>query len=264
MTQRNAARLCSTFALCLGLLPQLGCAASERAEETTQAERVPIVRAAECRWASGPIAIDGVNQEAAWQKAQLLQDFAVYWQNRKPKTATKARLLWDDDYLYFTADMEDSDLYADVKEHNGMCWTNDVFELFFRPDDKKLLYYEFQVNAANTQLEMVLPSRGAGGYQRFAPNTRLGMESAVKLDGTLNHWQDQDKGWTVEGRIPWKAFADAGGKPKAGAKWRFNLCRYDYSVAFDRAELSCIAPLSYSDFHRYEDFSVLTFVGAEK
>ena len=145
-----------------------------------------------------------------------------------------------------------------------MAWLNDVFELFFKPSDDKLGYYEFQVNAANTQLEMYLPSRGAGGYQRFAPGVNLGMESAVKLSGTLNDWTDKDKGWTVEGRIPWKAFEPTGGRPKPGAKWRFALCRYDYSVAYEQPDLSSTAPLTLPDFHRYEDYGTLTFVGGDQ
>jgi hypothetical protein len=124
------------------------------------------------------------------------------------------------------------------------------------------MYYEFQINAANTQLELFLPSRGAGGYKRFAPLTQLGMESEVRLQGTLNHWEDRDVGWTVEGRIPWSAFKAAGGRPKEGEKWRFALCRYDYSVTFERPELSSTAPLTQSDFHRYEDYGELTFVGS--
>ena len=218
------------------------------------------VRKAECRWVAGPIKIDGKLDEPAWQNAQMLEDFSVFWLKRKPKTATKARLLWDDQYLYFAAEMEDSDLYADVKERNGITWENDVFELFFKPAADKRLYYEFQVNAANTQLELFFPSRGSGGYRRAAPLTRLGMESAVALDGTLNNWEDQDRGWTVEGRIPWTGFKAAGGKPEAGAKWRFALCRYDYSAAFEEPELSSTAPLTQPSFHRYEDYGELTFV----
>src|SRR5262249_48590627 len=155
-----------------------------------------------------------------------LEDFAVFWEKRRPKTATKARLLWNQEYLFFTAEMEDQDLYADVTERNGMTWLNDVFELFFKPAADHPRYYEFQVNAAGTQLELFLPSRGAGGYRRFAPVTQLGMESAVKLRGTLNKWDDTDKGWTVEGRIPWTAFKAAGGRPKPGTRWRFALCRF--------------------------------------
>jgi hypothetical protein len=249
------------IAVCLTcLLALAGCVERETASEAQRADDPPVVRAAECRRAKGPIKIDGVVDEPAWKEAQEITAFAVYWQKRKPKTATKARLLWDDDNLYFSAEMEDTDLYADVKGHNNMPWLNDVFELFFKPADDKLTYYEFQVNAANAQLELFLPSRGAGGWQRFAPLTKFGMESAVKLDGTLNKWDDTDKGWSVEGRIPWSAFAASGGRPMPGAKWKFALCRYDYSVAFDRPELSSTAPLTQSEFHRYEDYGELTFV----
>jgi hypothetical protein len=226
-------------------------------------EGPPAVREAECRRAPGRIKIDGVIDEVAWDKAQVLQDFSTFWEKRKAKSATKARLLWDDQYLYFCAEMEDVDLYADVKEHNGICWENDVFELFFKPHEDKPGYYEFQVNALNTQLEMFLPSRGAGGYRRFKDAGQLGIESAVKLNGTLNDWTDKDKGWTVEGRIPWKAFAATGGRPKAGDKWRFALCRYDYSTAYERPDLSSTAPLTLPDFHRYEDYGTLEFKGAE-
>lgn len=221
----------------------------------------PVVRSAECRWAQGAIKIDGKADEPAWEKAEVLQNYAVYWQKRKARSATRARLLWDDENLYFTAEMDDVDLYADVKEHNGMTWTNDVFELFFKPAEKELKYYEFQVNAANTQLELFMPSRGSGGYQRYGARGKMGMESAVTLQGTLNKWQDDDKGWTAEGRIPWTAFEGTGGKPKANAQWRFALCRYDYSKAYETPDLSSTAPLTYPDFHRYEDYGVLKFVG---
>jgi hypothetical protein len=229
-------------------------------EDSPSEQAPPAVRSAECRWASQPIRIDGRPDDAAWKNAQVLSNFSVYWQKRAAHSATRARLLWDDENLYFTAVMEDSDLYADITEHNGMTWLNDVFELFFKPSEERPAYYEFQVNAANTQLEMFLPSRGAGGYRRFA-KARLGMESAVHLDGTLNHWQDKDTGWTVEGRIPWTAFQPTGGKPKPGDKWRFALCRYDYSAGLEQPDLSCSAPLTVSDFHHYEDYGVLTFKG---
>jgi hypothetical protein len=224
----------------------------------------PAVRSTECRWATGPITLDGKLDEPAWGKAEVLENFAVFWQKRKAKTATKARLLWDATYLYFSADMEDTDLFADVREHNGITWENDVFELFFKPSSASRMYYEFQVNALNTRLELFLPSRGSGGYRRFGKEGSLGMESAVRLEGTLNHWQDTDTGWTVEGRIPWTAFRPTGGRPKPGDKWHFALCRYDYSVAFERPELSSTAPLTQPDFHRYEDYGELTFVGAKE
>jgi hypothetical protein len=242
----------------LAALALAGCV-EEGNQPAKKDEGPPAVRSAECRRASSPIKLDGSLDEPAWAKAQVLSDFAVFWQNRKAKTSTRARLLWDDAHLYFAAEMEDSDLYADIKQRNGMTWLNDVFELFFKPSPDKLGYYEFQVNAANTPLELILPSRGSGGYMRFASAGPFGLESAVKLDGTLNKWQDRDRGWTVEGRIPWSAFQMTGGRPKEGEVWRFALCRYDYSTAFEQPELSSSAPLTRADFHRYEDYGELRF-----
>jgi hypothetical protein len=250
-------RLMSVIAALFLVVP--GCA--DKDEKPARDAEPASVRAAECRWAERPIKIDGKLDDRAWENAEVIQDFSVFWLKRKAKTRTTARLLWNDRYLYFSAEMEDTDLFADVREANGVTWENDVFELFFKPAEDKLPYYEFQVNAANTQLELFLPSRGSGGYRRFAKATRLGMQSAVKLQGTLNKWDDTDKGWTVEGRIPWSAFKLTGGKPRIGAQWRFALCRYDYSKTLDHPELSSTAPLTLPDFHRYEDYGTLTFVG---
>lgn len=221
----------------------------------------------ECRWTDTPITLDGKADEAAWKHAQLIDNFYLPWlgaKARAARTATKARLLWDREYLYFFADMEDADLYADVKEHDGQTWDNDVFELFFKPAADKPGYYEFQINAAGTVMDMFLPRRGAGGYRRFKSDGDFHIDAKVRLRGTLNRWQDRDQGWTVEGRIPWRDFLRGGGRPNIGERWKFALCRYDYSVEFEGPELSTCAPLkslSRPDFHHHEDYAPLRFVG---
>ena len=75
----------------------------------------------ECRYTDGPIAIDGKADEAAWKHAQVIDKFSLPWlkEPRPAKTATRARLLWDRENLYFFADMDDGDLFADVIEHDG-------------------------------------------------------------------------------------------------------------------------------------------------
>jgi hypothetical protein len=248
----------SLLLLAVGLTAVMGCLTATLDKD----EALPVARKVECRRRQAPIRINGVLDDLAWDHAQPITAFAAFWQKRKAATATTARLLWDDRYLYFCAEMEDHDLFALTKERNGMTWEDDVFELFFKPSEKKPAYYEFQVNALNTQLELFLPSRGAGGYRRFAPLTKLGLESAVKLNGTLNHHEDDDKGWTVEGRIPWTAFKATGGRPAVGDTWRFARC--DYSVYLEKPELSSTAPLTQSDFHRYEDYGELVFVGEKE
>ncbi len=252
------------------MLPVLGLMLYLKSEETPAdgpKRFVPPPTAFECRWTETRIALDGKADEPAWKQAQIIDNFYLPWlgaKARAAKTATKARLLWDREYLYFFADMEDADLYADVKDHDGQTWNNDVFELFFKPAADKPGYYEFQVNAAGTVMDMFLPRRGAGGYQRFKSDGDFHLDTKVQLRGTLNRWQDTDQGWSVEGRIPWSDFLRTGGRPEIGEKWKFVLCRYDYSVDFEGPELSTCAPLKTQgrpDFHHHEDYATLKFVG---
>ena len=220
----------------------------------------------ECRWADTPIKIDGKADDEAWKHAQVIDHFYLPWlkQPRAARTKTKARLLWDRDYLYFFAEMEDSDLFADVIEYNGQTWKNDVFELFFKPARDKPGYYEFQVNAANTIMNVFFPRREAGGYERFKNEGVFHLGAKVVLDGTLNKRDDKDKGWSVEGRIPWTDFLRSGGRPEPGENWTFALCRYDYDIHFQEPELSTCAPLksqTHADFHHFEDYAALKFIG---
>lgn len=216
----------------------------------------------ECRWTTGPIEIDGKADEAAWQQAELIDQFRQSWlkENAKPpKTTTKARLLWDRDNLYFFAELEDHDLFADITEHDGRTWLNDVFEMFFRPDESKPPYYEFQVNAAGTMLDIYFQRKGVP-FDQAKIDGDFHWKAAVVRRGTLDNRTDRDEGWSVEGRMPWNDFSRSGGRPAEGAVWRFALCRYDYTLN-EKPELSSCAPLTQPSFHQLEDYARLKFVG---
>ncbi len=251
--------ICLSFGLLI-----LATASSLLAEDAKPAITPPH----ECRFTDMPITIDGKADEKAWESAEIIDKFSLPWLGkdaRPAKTATKARLLWDLDNLYFFGEMVDTDLYADVAEHDGDTWNNDVFELFMKPADNKPGYYEFQVNAKNTVFDMFLPRRGHVARFRGAQDFHL--ETKVVLDGTLNNWTDRDKGWSVEGKIPWRDFIKSGGRPAIDEVWKFVLCRYDYCIDFETPDLSWCSPKSSkpgADFHRWEDYSELKFIGPEK
>ena len=113
----------------------------------------------ECRWADGPISIDGTAAEPAWRAAQEIDTFRAHWDRRDARTATRARLLWDRGHVYFFAEMEDAHLVAGITEHDGRLWENDVFELFFKPAEDKTGYYEFEINPAGAVLDIFIPKR---------------------------------------------------------------------------------------------------------
>jgi glucose/arabinose dehydrogenase len=228
--------------------------------------------AAECRWADMPIVLDGADDDAAWKHAQVIETFGQTWLGVGDKAPalrgkTKAKLLWDRDYLYFFADMTDADLFADVTKHDGAIWENDTFELFFRPGPDKPGYFEFEVNAANAVLDAFFPKRDLKTAINFIVNGDFKVETKVKLRGTLNKRDDVDQGWSVEGRIPWADFLRAGGRPEPGEQWRFNLCRCNYNKDRD-VELTATAPFKAKPFpeffHLIEEYPALTFVGPDE
>lgn len=220
-----------------------------------------------CRWTYEPIVVDGQADELAWQSAEELGNFYLPWLQdaaRPAAAATRARLLWDRHFLYFLAEMDDADLFADITEHDGKTWFNDVFELFFKPAVDKAGYYEFHVSAAGTIMDVFLPRRDFTDFDKVVKRGRFHLETKVVRRGTLNQRDDTDTGWSVEGRIPWTDFLRTGGRPEVDERWRFALCRYDYTKGREQPELSTIAPLNSKqtpDFHAHEDFATLRFMG---
>jgi uncharacterized repeat protein (TIGR03806 family) len=223
----------------------------------------------ECRFTELPIEIDGVGDDEAWKTAQLIDHFYLPWlgeESRPARTTTRSRLLWDREHLYFMAEMQDADLFADITEHDGDIWNNDVFELFFKPAADKTGYYEFEINPQGAVLDIFIPKRDKD-LRRYFKTFEFHIEAKVKLNGTLNQRDDKDDGWVVEGKIPWRDFVKTGGRPNVNERWHFALCRYDYSREFDGPELSTSAPLAskdVADFHLTEDYSILRFTGWEE
>lgn len=211
-----------------------------------------------CRWTDQPPTLDGKLDDDAWQKASIIDKFPSFWAGTPSSGSTRARLLWDDQALYFAAEMTDNELRAFGTKHNDKLWNGDVFELFFKPDAEKPAYYEFEVNPHSAVLELAFPRRGFD-FDTLAARPASGIQVIAKIDGTLDAPGDRDRGWTVEGRIPWTTFAPTGGKPAPGSSWDFALCRYDYGPEGTEPVLTSSAPLRRPNYHRYEDYGHLTF-----
>lgn len=228
-----------------------------------------------CYRSTGPIVIDGRLDDQAWQNAESLWRFqkhgAAKTDGESDKNSggtavsqTTVRMLWDDQYLYVAAEMDDRDLYASAVEHDGPAWKSDVFELFIKPLAQSYRYYEFEITPANVSMDAAFPRRGARALSD-ALTFESGLESAVTMVGTLNDARDEDIGWLVEMRIPLAALTTAPSqKPVPGMEWRFAACRYDYSVHLppyypSGVETSSSARGLRGSFHYYERYDRLVF-----
>jgi hypothetical protein len=189
----------------------------------------------ECRRAAKPLQIDGKMNEAAWRKAPWTRAFVDIEGSAKPlpRFQTRAKMLWDDEYFYIAAEMEEPNLWATYDKHDMVIFHEHDFEVFVDPDGDGLHYFEFEINALNTGWDLYLPKPYKDGGKADDGWEIPGLKTAVHLRGTLNDPRDRDEGWSVEIAIPWKAFNRGlrpAVAPQPGEAWRVNFSRVEWEL----------------------------------
>jgi eukaryotic-like serine/threonine-protein kinase len=188
--------------------------------------------------ARGQIVIDGRMDEAAWALAPWTEDFIDIEgvpvggdAKPRPRYRTRAKMLWDDTYLYVAAEMEEPHVWWTLTEHDSIVYNDNDFEVFLDPDGDGRCYFEIEVNAGNTILDLVMHRP----YREHGPMdlewNAVGLLTAVHISGTPNDPRDRDRGWSVEMAIPWSALAASCGTtppPRPGDVWRANFSRVQW------------------------------------
>lgn len=150
-----------------------------------------------------------------------------------PRHSTRAKLAWDDDYLYIGADLEEPDLWATYTQRDSIIFHENDFEVFIDPDDDTHLYNELEINALNTVWDLLLVRPYRDGGPAIHMWDVAGLRTAVHLRGTLNDPTDRDDGWSVEIAIPFAALAETAGAPcppRPGDRWRVNFSRVQWRL----------------------------------
>lgn len=174
-----------------------------------------------------PISIDGKDTEEVWQKAEFTSDFIDIEGVNIPKHKTNVKMLYDDEYFYFFAKMEDPHIWATLKQRDTVIFHNNDFEIFLDPDNDTHNYYEFEVNALNTVWDLFLTKPYREENKVLDGWDIIGLQSAVYVNGTLNNPNDNDQFWSVEVAIPWAAMREAHRQNNipTGKFWRVNFSR---------------------------------------
>jgi hypothetical protein len=180
--------------------------------------------------------IDGVLDEWAWDRARVSDPFVDIEGDRLPVPLlpTTVRMLWDDTYFYFAAEMVEPHLWATLTERDAIIYHDNDFEIFLDPDGDTHDYFELEVNALNTVWDLFLERPYRDGGPAVHEWDIAGLQTAVSIDGTLNDPSDLDVGWIVEIAIPWTALADRAGvacPPVDGDCWRVNFSRVQWALA---------------------------------
>lgn len=178
--------------------------------------------------------IDGDIDEVAWKNVPWTNLFGDIEGNKKPtpRYDTKVKMMWDKNYLYVAAELQEPHVWANLTERDQIVFFDNDFEIFLNPNNTTHQYFEIEINALNNIFDLYMnkPYREDAGAL-FSWDSQ-GMKHAVKIDGTLNNPSDIDNGWTIEFAIPWRAVTVGNDPhvPKNGEIWRINFSRVEWDT----------------------------------
>jgi len=211
---------CSTIFF---LLLSLSGAARQRLSEKlfTAPPRYTVLRVGDS------LQIDGLAGEKAWEKAAWINDFSnITGLGLAPKGETRAKMLWNDQYLYLYIELKEKNLWATIKQHDVAVYRENALEIFVDPDGDNQHYMEFQINALGTVWDLLLTRPYRNGGWSISDWDIKGLKKAVHLRGSINQPDDRDEGWSVELAFPLKSIAlGSGRRLRSGTVWRMNLSR---------------------------------------
>lgn len=188
-----------------------------------------------CYRAERPPVLDGGLTDVVWRRAPWTDRFQDIEGEAKPRPRfrTRAKMLWDDDFFYVGAELEEPHVWATLTQHDSVIFQDPDFEVFIDPDGDNHNYYEIEINALNTVWDLLLKKPYRDGGPAMNEWEIPGLKTAVKVRGTLNDPSDQDQGWTLEMAFPWKVLGQYTNRPVPphdGDQWRVNFSRVEWQI----------------------------------
>lgn len=217
-------------------------------------ENLPVYKIS---YTNSKIEIDGRLDEKDWKSAPAVT-FVFPWSKQAGrKQNTRAKLLWNKNYLYVAYICEDIDITAQYTRHDDPVYKDDCVEIFINPSPgKSNCYYGFEMNAKGVLYD----------YFRV-PDVcmikRLDFENILlktSIEGTLNKRDDKDHSWILELAIPFSNFRELTKTlpPNPGSSWRINLNRWDGKQKRCLSQWSA-SDASWPDPHRPGRFGIIVF-----
>jgi len=181
------------------------------------------------------LTIDGRMDEPEWQHT-IWTDYFVDIEGdkiTKPHLKTRVKMLWDNNYLYIAAELEEPNIWATFTQRESIIFHENNFEVFIDPSGDTHNYYELEINALGTTWDLMLTKP----YRFFGiPVTAWdidGLKKGIQINGTINEPSDTDISWTVELALPMKILMECSlgmRPPLAGEQWRINFSRVEWQL----------------------------------
>lgn len=215
----------------------------------------------------GKLNFDGKLNDAVWEGKLIAKTFYKSKELGQAQYQTEIYAMWDEEYLYFGAKMYDEDIIGNLTKRDDPIYNEDAFEIFIKPNKSKKFIYEFEFSPLGTIWDGLNSRRAlpaTSGYREVTTKAwnAEGILCAVHVEGTINNWEDKDKYWSLEIKIPLKnfTFRNIASLPKKGDEWNAIFARCESSVYLDDVEYSASIPLSkYGVWENYAEWGKLVF-----
>ncbi len=187
-----------------------------------------------CYKSQNTIIIDGVMDDTDWLNCEWTEEFVDIEGNLQPlpQFATNVKMLWDNNYFYIAAKLEEPHVWATLTEHDSYIYRyNNNFEVFIDPDGDTHEYYEIEENALATVWDLFLDKPYRDGANTYDSWNIDGLLTAVDVQGTINNPSDIDTCWSVELAIPWSVleeYSNMPTPPENDDQWRVNFSRVQW------------------------------------
>lgn len=174
--------------------------------------------------------------------------------------ASRFKILYSLKGIYLLFNGEDEKLTTQSDQDFGKIYEGDAFEAFFHPDPRTPVYFEYEINALNKELILVITRMKNKGYS-WAPwqYERKGQQNKrVDLAGSKMEPGSLLRSWSAEIFFPYELLdllPDS--PPQSGSIWHANFCRLDYDTG-NMIKWSW-SPGIKNSFHELEKFRSIKF-----
>lgn len=151
----------------------------------------------------------------------------------EPYYKTRVKMLWDDEYFYIVAELEEPHLWATYTQREAVIFHENDFEVFIDANGDTHTYYELELNALGTVWDLFLTKPYLNDGIPMNAWDIAGFKYGIKLRGTINNPSDRDTSWTVEMAFPWNILKECAferRRPNPGEQWRVNFSRVQWRL----------------------------------
>lgn len=203
--------------------------------------------------------ITGDGGASAWDSVEW-QSLTATGEHADKAYATRMKMLYSETGLYVLVEGDDAKLSCTLTEDYAALFTEDVIEVFVRPDPWQRTYLEYEVSALGYDMAIrVVNNKGNfHGYQPWFLPPEREVVKKVKVRGGPAESGASIEGWSAELMIPFAVFQPmVDVPPRSGDVWYGNVYRIDIDHG---VPAHCAwSTQTGNNFHGYPGFGRLIF-----